>query len=190
MPVFAIIRSTAMDFCSRRSPVLSRNGMVACSQPLASEIGLRFLQCGANAVEAAVAMGAAMTVLEPCGTGLGGDCFLLYFNPKTRSVEGLNGSGKSPADMTLAGFAKATHGSDDATPSRHAMTVTVPGAAAAWTDAVSRWGSGALSLSALLAPAIKLAKEGFPVAPVTALTWASDVPALRAAAAVVRTISK
>lgn len=172
-----------MDFSARRSPVLARHGMVACSQPLASEIGLRFLQRGANAVEAAVAMGAAMAVLEPCSTGLGGDAFLLYFNPRTGGVEGLNGSGRAPAALSLAAFAEATRGSHELAPARHALTVTVPGAAAAWADAVDRWGSGAFSLADLLAPAVELAREGFPVAPVTAATWAGEVPALRAAAA-------
>ena len=156
--------------------------MVSCSQPLAAQIGIRLLQSGANAVEAAVAMGAAIAVLEPCSTGLGGDVFMSYFDLKT--VTGLNGSGKSPSALTLEAFREATKDSSDSAPSRHAMTVTVPGAAAAWVDAIERWGGGKFTLADLLAPAIELARKGFPVAPVTSHIWSKDVSTLIDAAVV------
>jgi gamma-glutamyltranspeptidase / glutathione hydrolase len=81
--------------------------MVACSQPLAAEVGLRMLRSGANAAEAAVATAAAMAVLEPCSTGLGRDAFALYYNSETRTVEGLNGSGRSSSALTLDRFVSA-----------------------------------------------------------------------------------
>ena len=90
-----------VTFASRRSPVMSRRGMVACSQPLAAEAGLRTLQRGGNAVDAAVAIAAALAVTEPCSTGLGGDCFLLHYDAKRRTVEAMNGSGRSPAALTI-----------------------------------------------------------------------------------------
>jgi gamma-glutamyltranspeptidase / glutathione hydrolase len=169
-----------MDYFSRRSPVLCRHGMVACSQPLAAEVGLRLLRAGANAAEAAVGTAAAMAVLEPCSTGLGGDAFALFFDAKSKTVTGLNGSGRSPANLSFSAFAHAV-GQDyraSSLPTRHAHAVTVPGAAAAWVDAVSMWGRGELTLASLLAPAIDLARNGFPVAPITAAAWHSEVPAL------------
>ena len=76
---------------SRRSPVLCRHGCVACSQPLAAEAGLAVLKRGGNAADAAVAVAAALNVTEPCSTGIGGDCFCLFYDAATRSVRGLNG---------------------------------------------------------------------------------------------------
>ena len=82
-----------MEFTSRRSPVLCTHGCAASSQPLASEIGLRVLRAGGNAADACVAMAAALNVAEPCMTGIGGDAFCLFFDAKSKSVRGLNGSG-------------------------------------------------------------------------------------------------
>ncbi|GLE00785.1 hypothetical protein PINS_up009573 [Pythium insidiosum] len=158
-----------------RSPVYGRHGMVATSQPLASEIGLRILRAGGNAVDAAIAIAAALSVTEPCSTGIGGDCFVLFYDASTRQVQGINGSGRSPAALTMerarADFAVA----GDATlpafvPRAHGHSVTVPGAVAGWVDAVDKWGS--MPLAELLAPAIALAKDGFPVSPITAHGWA------------------
>ncbi|OQS07899.1 gamma-glutamyltranspeptidase [Thraustotheca clavata] len=84
-----------------RSPVYGTHGMVATNQPLASEIGYNILKRGGNAVDAAIAIAAALNVTEPCSTGIGGDCFLLYYNADTRQVAGLNGSGRAPKELTL-----------------------------------------------------------------------------------------
>jgi gamma-glutamyltranspeptidase/glutathione hydrolase len=173
-----------MQYTSRRSPVICRHGMVACSQPLASEIGLRLLHAGANAAEAAVAMAAAMAVLEPCSTGLGGDAFVLFYDGIKKSVSGLNGSGHSPYALRFEDYCSTVE-RDSCTsiaPSRHANTVTVPGAAAAWVDTVNMWGGGDFTLEKLLAPAVELARNGFPVAPITASAWHTEVPALTKAA--------
>ena len=88
------------DFFSRRSPVISRNGMVASSQPLATMAGVRTLMQGGNAADAAIVTAAALNVTEPTSTGLGGDCFAFYYDAKTKKVTALNGSGRAPAGLT------------------------------------------------------------------------------------------
>jgi gamma-glutamyltranspeptidase/glutathione hydrolase len=141
--------------------------MVATSQPLATLAGVDILRSGGNAVDAAVAAAAALQVTQPCSTGLGGDCFILYYSAAENSVQALNGSGRSPRALTLQGALRA--GFRDRLPPEHAFTVTVPGAPAAWVDAQVRWGR--LSLPDILKPAIELAERGFPVAPLTAGWW-------------------
>ncbi len=155
-------------FESRRSPVYAMQGMVASSQPLASQAGLAILMAGGNAADAAVATAAALNVTEPTSTGLGGDCFALFYDSQTGEVTALNGSGRAPAALTLDLLREQAF--DRQMPPFHAHTITVPGAAAGWCDLIERHGS--LPLRDLLAPAIRLAEEGFPVAPLTAHAWA------------------
>jgi gamma-glutamyltranspeptidase/glutathione hydrolase len=164
---------TAPNFTSYRSPVLARRGMAASSQPLASQAGLSILMQGGNAADAAVAMGAALAVTEPTSTGIGGDCFALYYEAKTRRVTALNGSGRAPAGLSLALIARQGVDEDGELPPFHAHTVTVPGACAGWADLIERHGS--LPLAEVLAPATRLAEDGFPVAPLTAHSWARGV---------------
>ena len=161
--------SAEPEFNSYRSPVLATRGMVATSQPLAVAAGLEILQQGGNAADAAVATAAALNVTEPTSTGIGGDCFALYYNATTRRVTALNGSGRAPAALTLEKL--ATDGFTDTLPPFHAHTVTVPGAAAGWHDLIAAHGT--LPLTKILAPAIRLAEDGFPVAPLTAHFWAN-----------------
>src|SRR5512141_3139249 len=158
---------TTLAFHSRRSPVYSRNGIVATSQPLATAAGLEILSKGGNAADAAVAAGAALNVTEPSSTGIGGDMFALYYSVDTKQVTALNGSGRAPATLTLDRLKK--DGFSTELPPFHAHTVTVPGACAGWFDLIQKHGS--LSMSEILAPAIRLASEGFPVAPLTANSW-------------------
>lgn len=156
-----------IEFTSRRSPVYGLGGMVATSQPLAVAAGLKTLQAGGSAADAAVATAAALNVTEPTSTGLGGDAFVLYYEAASRTVYALNGSGRSPQGLSLERLRR--EGLGQHLPPYHPYTVTVPGAAAAWCDLTARFGR--LPLSAVLAPAERLAEEGFPVAPITAYYW-------------------
>ena len=166
-----LIKEAAMTtpaFNSRRSPIYGRGGIVSTSQPLATAAGLEILSKGGNAADAAVAAAAALNVTEPTSTGIGGDMFALYFDARTKQVTALNGSGRAPAALTLDRLKKEGINSDELPPF-HAHTVTVPGACAGWCDLIEKHGS--LSMSEILAPAIRLADEGFPVAPLTAYFW-------------------
>lgn len=159
---------TAPHFHSGRSPVFGRDGMVAASQPLAVAAGIHILGNGGNAADAAVAVAAALNVTEPTSTGLGGDMFALYFEARTKRITALNGSGRAPAGLTLKRLAdEGLH----ELPPFHPYTITVPGACAGWFDLIERHGS--LKMSKILTPAIRLAEDGFPVAPTTAHFWQS-----------------
>jgi gamma-glutamyltranspeptidase/glutathione hydrolase len=155
-----------LAFKSRRSPVMGCGGMVASSQPLATAAGLEILARGGNAADAAVATAAALSVTEPASTGLGGDMFCLFYHAGTGQVSALNGSGRAPAALTLERLHREGFGE---LPPTHPYTITVPGACAGWCDLIERHGS--LPLAEVLAPAMRLAEEGFPVAPVTSLGW-------------------
>ena len=156
-----------LPFHSRRSSVYGRNGMVATSQPLATAAGLEILAKGGNAADAAVAAGAALNVTEPTSTGIGGDMFALYYSAEARRVTALNGSGRAPAALTLERLKQ--EGFSAELPPFHAHTVTVPGACAGWFDLIEKHGS--LLMAEILSPAIRLAGEGFPVAPITSYSW-------------------
>jgi gamma-glutamyltranspeptidase / glutathione hydrolase len=119
-----------------------------------------------------VAVVAALNLTEPCSTGIGGDMFLLYYDAATNTVRSLNGSGRSPAASSLAQL-RADLGVPDSAadapiPTTSVHAVTVPGAAAGWVDCVEKFGSGKVDLERILAPAVRLAEEGFPVSETSA----------------------
>jgi gamma-glutamyltranspeptidase/glutathione hydrolase len=145
---------------------MGRGGMVSTSQPLATAAGLEILAKGGNAADAAVAAAAALNVTEPTSTGLGGDMFALFYRASIGEVTALNGSGRAPSSLTLDRLKKEGM---DALPPFHPYTVTVPGACAGWCDLIERHGT--LPLADILAPAIRLAEEGAPVAPTTSYFW-------------------
>jgi len=157
---------TNIQFPSRRSPVMGRNGTVATSQPLATAAGLEILAAGGNAADAAVATAAALNVTEPTSTGIGGDMFALYYDAQTKQVTALNGSGRAPAALSLERLQKENI---KELPPFHPYTITVPGACAGWFDLIEKHGT--LPMKQILAPAIALAENGFPVAPITAHFW-------------------
>ncbi len=169
--------NSSLSLNSRRSSVSGRRGMVATSQPLATAAGLEILRQGGNAADAAIAIAAALNVTEPTSTGLGGDMFALFYDAQTCQVTALNGSGRAPAGLTRERILRA--GLSPALPAHHPYTVTVPGACAGWCDLLER--HGRLAMSAVLAPAIALAENGFPVAPITAHFWQAGARQLQTA---------
>lgn len=155
---------------SRRSPVMSLNGAVACSQPLAAAAGYDILKMGGNAADAAVAVAAALNVTEPTSTGIGGDLFVLYFDAKTKQVKSLNGSGRAPKNLKLEDMqAKGYY----QIPASDVNSATVPGAAAGWLDTLEMFGSHKVTPLQVLQPAIDLAENGYPVHPISAVMWQS-----------------
>ncbi|KFY37288.1 hypothetical protein V494_04817 [Pseudogymnoascus sp. VKM F-4513 (FW-928)] len=170
------------QFPSRRSVVHSTDGIVACTQPLAARCGLRVLQQGGNAADAAVAVAAGLNMTEPCSTGIGGDMFCLYYDAATKKVSAMNGSGRSGAACSLETIRKdlgLAEGQDGAIPLDSVHAVTVPGAAAGWVDTVESFGSGKLSMEQILAPAIELGEKGFPVSEIAAASWKKGESSLR-----------
>jgi gamma-glutamyltranspeptidase/glutathione hydrolase len=167
--------SVEIKFTSRRSPVYGLGGMVATSQPLAVAAGLEILSQGGNAADSAVATAAALNVTEPTSTGLGGDCFALYYEASSGQITALNGSGRAPANLTIERLKQ--EGLGDNLPPLHPFNITVPGACAGWCDLLAHYGR--LPLTNVLAPAIRMAEQGFPVAPITAYFWERSTERLR-----------
>src|ERR687890_452924 len=163
-----------------RSTVLGRKGAVACEHPTAALIGLRVLDEGGTAADACVAMAAAMAVLSPMQTGMGGDAFLLYYEAESGRVTGINGSGRAPGAVDVE-----RHLDLDEMPELGGLTVTVPGAVRLWEDAVNRYGNQ--PLARLLEPAWELAENGYPVAEVVARYWDEHEGVLRKNEAATRT---
>ncbi|MFY9558344.1 MAG: gamma-glutamyltransferase [Blastocatellia bacterium] len=157
-----------------RSIVRAEHGMVASSQPLASQTGLEVLKRGGNAVDAAIAMAAVLNVTEPMMTGIGGDMFALVYWAKTGELKGLNASGRAPRALNLDYFAKKGMRS---MPDSGMEPVTVPGAVDGWVALLEKYGT--MKLADLLAPAIEYAENGFPVMEKTAAEWADSVAKLK-----------
>lgn len=162
----------ANPYPSTRSPVFARD-LVSSSHPLAAQAGLAMLRGGGNAVDAAVAAAAVMTIVEPCSNGLGSDAFALVWDGQR--LHGLNASGRSPAAWSLEGL-RARHGT--ALPMRGWDSITVPGAVSSWAALSERFGR--LRFEDLMAPAIEIAERGYAVPPIIAHKWAlaAGVPAL------------
>ncbi len=169
------MKPMSFDFHSRRSMVVARRGMVASSNPLASQAGLRVLQRGGNAADAVVATAAVLNVTEHASTGVGGDCFALFFDATTKRITALNGSGRAPAALTVDLLREQGHSE---MPVRHAHAVTVPGTVAGWHDLLER--HGRMTLGDVLEDAIHYAHDGYPVHPVFGQAWQSAEAFLRA----------
>jgi len=161
---------------SGRSPVFSNNGMVSTSQPLAAQSGLQVLQDGGNAIDAAIATAAVLNVVEPQSTGIGGDMFMMYWNENEKMLYGLNGSGSAGREASWdlfngKGLKKM--------PETGVLSITVPGALDGWCTALEKFGSGEMTLSKLLEPAIDYAEKGFPVSPIIQSAWAHQIEKLK-----------
>ena len=160
-------------FRSRRSNVRATRGIVATSQPLAAMAGLDTLKAGGNAADAAIATAAMLNVVQPTSTGIGGDCFALFWDAKAKQVTALNGSGRAPAAASIdeikrLGYAKM--------PNFTGQAVSIPGTVAGWSDLLER--HGRMSLADVLQPAIWHAENGYPVSEIIARGWASQVKKL------------
>ncbi|MCF8042154.1 MAG: gamma-glutamyltransferase, partial [Desulfarculaceae bacterium] len=162
------------DTPAQRSVVMAPQGMAASSHPLATQAGVRVLEDGGNAVDAAVAMVAVLTVVEPYSVAMGGDAFALLALEGGRKVAGLNASGRAPAAASVEAYRAQGH---ETVPTTGAMSVTVPGALSGWAEALERYGT--MGLDTLLAPAITYAEKGFPVSEVIAGEWAQAQGLLR-----------
>jgi gamma-glutamyltranspeptidase / glutathione hydrolase len=156
-------------YASQRMPTLARN-VVATSQPLAAQAGLRMMMKGGNAVDAVLATAIALTVLEPTSNGIGSDAFCILWDGK--QFHGLNASGRSPTGWAPDRFKDLKQ-----MPQRGWDSVTVPGAVSAWVELSQKFGK--LPFAHLFEPAIKYAQNGFMVSPTIARLWASQVPELK-----------
>ena len=160
----------------RRSEVMARNGMVATSQPLAAQAGLEVLRRGGNAIDAAVATAAVLSVVEPMNVGPGGDLFAVIYLARENKIYMLNASGRAPSGATVArmnelGYAwdPANWGPGSGMPNGGILDVTVPGAVWGWSEVLHRFGT--LTLKETLQPAIDYAEQGFPVSERIAKDW-------------------
>jgi gamma-glutamyltranspeptidase/glutathione hydrolase len=156
-----------------RSVVMARNGVVCTSQPLASAAGLRVLQQGGNAIDAAVTAAAVLSVVEPTMNGVGGDLFAIVYDTKTKTVRGLNASGRSPAAATPEEFRRRRL---DEIPYRGVLSVSVPGVVDGWHELLSTYGT--LPLARVLEPAIGYARDGYAVSEIIAEQWQAEAKTL------------
>lgn len=162
-----------MKFKSRRSTVYSSKGIVASTQPLANNAGLIILNKGGNCVDAAIAVAAALCLTEPQSTGIGGDCFALYYKNETKEVLGLNGCGRAAKNLSIQDVWDALNDGKPMAriPQDSIFSVVVPGAIAGWYDSYKQWGSGKVTFEEILQPAIDLAENGYPVCELAARGW-------------------
>lgn len=151
-------------FPSKRNTVFAKKGMVATSQPLAAQAGIEIMKKGGNAIDAAIATAASLTVLEPTSNGIGGDAFALVW--VKGKLHGLNASGPSPSALTIEAVKGLGH---DKMPVHGLVPITVPGAPAAWAELSRKFGK--LSLLETLQPAISYAEEGYPLTPILGKFW-------------------
>ena len=153
-----------------RSEVIARHGMAATSHPLATQIALDILKKGGSAIDAAIAANAALGLMEPTGSGIGGDLFAIVWDAKSKKLWGLNASGRSPKSLTLNYFKEQgiTH-----IPQMGALPVSVPGCVDGWFELHGKFGK--ISMKDILAPAIAYAREGFPMTEVILSDFTRDV---------------
>lgn len=157
-----------------RSPALAKNGMAATSQPLATDAALDILKAGGNAIDAAIAANACLGLMEPTGCGIGGDLFAIVWDAEESKLHGYNGSGRSPGGLTLEKLKEelSDRGLDEI-PAHGTLPISVPGCVDGWISLHEKFGK--LPLEKVLEPAIRHAREGFPVSQVIAYYWQASV---------------
>jgi gamma-glutamyltranspeptidase/glutathione hydrolase len=171
---FISVDASGQDRGQTRSMVISRGGIVASESPLASQAGVRILESGGNAVDAAIATNAMMGVVEPMMNGIGGDLFVIVYDAKANKLYGLNASGWAPRGLTIEFLHK--QGLKDM-PQNGVNSITVPGVVDGWQKLADRFGRKKLKDD--LAAAIRTAQDGFPVPEWDAAYWAAEVDLLR-----------
>jgi len=155
--IIAQDRITGSNFTTR-SEVIATEGMVATSQPLATQVAIDILKKGGNAVDAAIAANAMLGLVEPTGNGIGGDLFAIIWDAKTQQLYGLNASGRSPYNLTLDYFLENNM---DKIPAFGPLPVSVPGCVDGWFEMHKKFGS--LSMTDILQPTINYGRNGFPM---------------------------
>ena len=169
-------RITDAPFATR-SEVLASRAMAATSQPLATQIALDVMKSGGNAIDAAIAANAALGLMEPVGCGVGGDLFAIFWDAKTKKLYGYNGSGRSPKGLSFAQLkSELDRLGEKEIPIFGPLPVSVPGTVDGWFALHGRFGK--LSMPQLLQPAIRYAREGFPVSDVISFYWQRNVRSL------------
>jgi gamma-glutamyltranspeptidase/glutathione hydrolase len=160
-----------------RSEVIAANGMVATSQPLATQIGLQVLKDGGNAIDAAIAANAALGLMEPTGNGIGGDLFAIIWHAESQKLYGLNASGRSPQSLSLEKLkTELAVLKRDNIPPYGMLPISVPGTVDGWFEMHEKFGK--MPMKNILKPAINYANNGFPVSELIAYYWNRSVPRL------------
>ncbi len=172
LPALATQRPVNRAFATR-SETIAPHALAATSHPLATQAALDVMKAGGSAVDAAIAANACLGLMEPTGCGIGGDLFALVWDPATKKLHGLNGSGRSPHGLTLAAIRKLGHTN---MPSYGSLPVTVPGAVDGWFALHGKFGR--VPMATNLAPAIAYARDGFPLSEVIAEGWERNVAIL------------
>lgn len=158
-----------------RSEVIATEGMVATSQPLATQVGIDILKQGGNALDAAIAANAAIGLMEPTGNGIGGDLFAIIWDARSKKLYGINGSGRSPLGLSYDQLqAELKKSGRTSIPPYGLLPISVPGTVDAWFSMHEKFGK--LPMDKVLAPAIDYAKKGFPVSELIAYYWELSVP--------------
>ncbi len=170
------------SFPSRRSAVMSNRGIVCTSQPLAAQAGVSMLLRGGNAIDAAIATAAALNVVEPMSTGLGGDAFALVYLSKSNELKALNASGRAPYAASLETLQNLGY---QKMPEAGIHSVTIPGTLDGWCSLLDKYGT--MSLAEVLVPAIELAENGFPVTEAIGRLWKRNSAKLQSNAAAAQT---
>jgi gamma-glutamyltranspeptidase / glutathione hydrolase len=164
-----IDREVGESFASR-SEVIGQRGMVATSQPLATQVGLDILRQGGNAIDAAIAANAAIGLMEPTGNGIGGDLFAIIWHAESEQLYAINASGRSPRNLSYDELMEILdEKGEDSIPAYDLLSVSVPGAVDGWFELHNRFGS--VPMSTILAEPIYYAEEGFPVSEAISMYW-------------------
>lgn len=158
------------DHFSTRSEIIGQRGMVATSQPLATQVGLDILKQGGNAIDAAIAANAAIGLMEPTGNGIGGDLFAIIWHAESEQLYAINASGRSPRNLSYDQLLEILDEKDeDSIPAYDLLSLSVPGTVDGWFELHERFGS--ISMGQILAEPIYYAEEGFPVSETISMYW-------------------